>query len=55
MHDDEIIGTFFLRVDEIVSSTINLDEEIKYVIVVENILRSITSKFGSKVFVIEEM
>lgn len=55
MHDDEIIASFFLRVDEIVNSMKTFGDEIKYSIVVEKILRSLTSKFDSKVSSIEEM
>jgi len=54
MHDDESIATFFCRVDEIVNSIKNLGEEIKYVSVVENILRSVNLKFDSKVSAIKE-
>eukprot|EP00253_Pinus_taeda_P024421 PITA_24421 len=55
MHDDESIASFSLKVDEIVNSMRNLSEEIKYATIVENILRSLTTKFDSKVFAIEEM
>ena len=55
MHEDERIATFFLRVYEVVNSMRNLGEEIKDATIVENILRSLTSKFNSKVSAIEEM
>jgi len=55
MHDGENIAAFFLRVDEIVNSMINLGEEIKDATIVENILRSLTPHFDSKVYAIEEM
>lgn len=41
--------------DEIVNSMKNPGDEIKDATVVENILRSLTPKFNSKVSVIEEM
>lgn len=55
MHDDERIAIFFLRVDEIVNAIKSLSDEIKEIIFVENILRSPTPNFDSKVYAIEEM
>ena len=54
MHNDESVANYFLRVDEIVNCMKNLGEEIKEIIVVEKILRSLSSKFESKVSAIEE-
>ena len=55
MHDNESMATFFLRVDEIINSMRNIGDKIKYATVVENILRSLTLKFDSKVLATEEM
>eukprot|EP00253_Pinus_taeda_P034695 PITA_34695 len=54
MHNDESIANYFLRIDEIVNRMKNLGEEIKEVTVVEKVLRSLSSKFESKVSAIEE-
>lgn len=53
MHGDEIIASYFLRIDEVVSRMKNLGEEIKEVTLVEKILRSLFAKFESKVSTIE--
>eukprot|EP00253_Pinus_taeda_P026900 PITA_26900 len=54
MHSDESVASYFLRIDEIVNYMKNLGEEIKEVTLVEKILRSLSSKFESKVSAIEE-
>eukprot|EP00253_Pinus_taeda_P036506 PITA_36506 len=54
MHSDESVASYFLRIDEIVNCMKNLGEEIKEVILVEKVLRSLSPKFDSKVFAIEE-
>eukprot|EP00253_Pinus_taeda_P004876 PITA_04876 len=54
MHNDESVASYFLHIDEIVNCTKNLGEEIKEVIVVEKVLRSLSPKFDSKVSAIEE-
>eukprot|EP00253_Pinus_taeda_P023110 PITA_23110 len=54
MHNDESVANYFLRIDEIVNCMKNLGEEIKEVILVEKVLRSLSSKFESKVSTIEE-
>ena len=54
MHNDESIANYFLRVDEIVNCMKNLGEEIKEVTLVEKILRSLSTKFESKVSAIAE-
>ena len=54
MHNDESIANYFLQVDEIVNHMRNLGEEIKEATVVEKMLRSLSSKFESKVYAIEE-
>ena len=54
MHSDESISSYFLQVDGIVNHMRNLGEEIKEATIVEKILRSLSSKFESKVSSIEE-
>ena len=54
MHSDESIASYFLRVDEIVNCMKNMGEEIKEDTLIEKILRSLSSKFESKVSAIEE-
>jgi len=54
MHNDESVPNYFLRVDEIVNCMKNLGEEIKEAVVVEKVLRSLSSRFESKVSAIEE-
>ena len=54
MHSDESIANYFLRIDEIVNCMRNLGEEIKEVVLVEKVLRSLSAKFDSKVSAIEE-
>eukprot|EP00253_Pinus_taeda_P001678 PITA_01678 len=54
MHDDESVANYFLRVDEIANCMKNLGEEIKEVVVVEKVLRSLSPRFESKVSKIEE-
>ena len=54
MYNDESVANYFLRVDEVVNCMKNLGEEIKEAVVVEKVLRSLSSRFESKVFAIEE-
>eukprot|EP00253_Pinus_taeda_P016634 PITA_16634 len=54
MYNDESVANYFLRIDEIVNCMKNLGEEIKEAVVVEKVLRSLSSKFESKVYAIEE-
>eukprot|EP00253_Pinus_taeda_P023669 PITA_23669 len=54
MHNDESLANFFLRVDEIFNCMKNLGEEIKEVVVVEKVLRSLSPRFESKVSAIKE-
>ena len=54
MYNDESVANYFLRIDEIVNCMKNLGEEIKEVVLVEKVLRSLSSKFESKVSSIEE-
>eukprot|EP00253_Pinus_taeda_P029025 PITA_29025 len=54
MYNDESVANYFLRVDEIVNCMKNLGEEIKEVVVVEKVIRSLSPRFESKVSTIEE-
>ena len=54
MHSDESVASFFLRLDDIVNRMRNLGETITDTTLVEKVLRSLTSKFDSKVSAIEE-
>ena len=54
MHSDESVASYFLLIDEIVNCMKNLGEEIKEATLVEKFLRSLSSKFESKVSTIEE-
>ena len=54
MHSDESIASFFLRLDDIVNHMRSLGETITDTTLVEKFLRSLTSKFESKVSAIEE-
>eukprot|EP00253_Pinus_taeda_P036553 PITA_36553 len=54
MHSNESIANYFLRMDEILNCMRDLDEEFKEVVLVEKLLRSLFSKFDSKVSAIEE-
>ena len=54
MHSNETIANYFLRIDEIVNYMRNLGEEIKEVVLVEKVLRSLSAKFEFKVSAIEE-
>ena len=54
MHSDECISSYFLQVNGIVNQMRNMGEEIKEATLVEKILRSLSSKFESKVSTIEE-
>eukprot|EP00253_Pinus_taeda_P013040 PITA_13040 len=54
MHNDESVASYFLCIDEIVNCMKKLGEEIKEVVLVEKVLRSLSPKFDSKVSAIEE-
>ena len=54
MHSDESIASFFLRPDDILNRMRNLGETIADTTLVEKVLRSLISKFDSKVSAIEE-
>ena len=54
MYNDESVANYFLRIYEIANCMKKLGEEIKEVVLVEKVLRSLSSKFESKVSTIEE-
>ena len=54
MHSDENIASFFLRVDDVVNRMRNLGETRAESTLAQKILRSLTTKFKSKVFALEE-
>ena len=54
MYNDESMANYFLCIDEIVNCMKNLGEEIKEVVLLEKVLRSLSPKFDSKVSAIEE-
>jgi hypothetical protein len=54
MNNEESIANFFLHLDEIVNRMRNLGETITESTLVEKILRSLTTKFESKVSALEE-
>jgi hypothetical protein len=55
MKEDEIVGKYFLRVEEQVNSMIGLGEKNEDVSLVQKILRSLPDRFNPKVFFIEEL
>ena len=54
MRNDESVASYFLRIDEIVNYMKNVGYEIKEFVLVEKVLISLSPKFDSKVFAIEE-
>ena len=54
MHNEESIANLFLRLDDIVNRMRNLGETITESTLVEKFLRSLTTKFESKVSALEE-
>jgi len=55
MNEEEDIGTYFLRVDEIVSTIRGLGEEMDETIIVQKMLRTLPSRFNPKIYAIEEL
>jgi hypothetical protein len=53
MKEDEIVGKYFLRVEELVNSMKGLGEKIEEVSLVQKILRSLPDRFNPKVSSIE--
>jgi hypothetical protein len=54
MKEDEDIASYFLQVDEIVNSIKGLGEEIKELVVVQKVLRSLPMRFDPKISSLEE-
>ena len=54
MHNEESIANLFLRLDDIVNCMRILGETITESTLVEKVLRSLTTKFESKVSALEE-
>jgi hypothetical protein len=55
MKEDETIGKYFLRVEEMVNAMKALGEKIEEPYLVQKILRSLLDKFNPKVSAIEEL
>jgi len=55
MKDEEDIGSYMLIVNEVVNSIRGLGKEIEDKVIVKNILRSLTSRFDTKISAIEEV
>jgi hypothetical protein len=55
MKEDETIGKYFLRVEELVNAMKALGEKIEETFLVQKILRSLPDRFNSKVSAIEEL
>jgi hypothetical protein len=49
MNEEEIIATYFLRVDEIVNTIRGLSEDIEEIVIVQKVLRSLPSRFNPKI------
>ena len=54
MNEEEDVASFFLKVAEIVNNMKALGETIKECLILQNILRSLPSRFNPKVSAIEE-
>ena len=54
MDNEESIANLFLHLDDIINRMRNLGETITESTLVEKVLRSLTTKFESKVFALEE-
>jgi hypothetical protein len=55
MKEDETVGKYFLRVEEIVNAMRELGEKIEEPSLVQKILRSLPYRFNPKVSAIEEL
>jgi hypothetical protein len=53
MNEEETLATYFLRIDEIGNTIRGLGEEVKETIIVQKVLRSLTSIFDPKISSIE--
>jgi hypothetical protein len=54
MKEDENIVAYFLRVDETVNEILGLGEEIKEIVIVQKVLRSLPVRFDPKISTLEE-
>ena len=54
MNEEEDVSSLFLRVAEIVNNMKSLGETVRECVIVQNILRSLPSRFNPKVSAIEE-
>ena len=54
MEEYEDITTYFLRIDEVVNTMRGLGEKVKYVNIVQKVLRSLPIIFDSKISALEE-
>jgi hypothetical protein len=52
MKEDEIVGKYFLRVEELVNAMKGVGEKNEEASLVQKILRSLLDRFNPKVFVI---
>jgi hypothetical protein len=55
MKEDETVGKYFLRIEELVNAMKGLGEKIEEASLVHKILRSLLDRFNPKVFAIEEL
>jgi hypothetical protein len=55
MKEDEIVGKYFVRVEELVNAMKSLGEKIEETSLVQKILRSLPDRFNPKVYTIEEL
>jgi hypothetical protein len=53
MKEDETVGKYFLRIEELVNAMKTLGEKIEEASLVQKILRSLPDRFNPKVFSIE--
>jgi hypothetical protein len=54
MKEDENIVAYFLRVDEIVNAIKGLGEEMKELVIVQKVLRSLPMRYDPKILALEE-
>jgi len=54
MKEEENIAEYFQRVDEIVNSIRALEEELKYNIIVQKVLRQLPMRYDAKVYTLED-
>jgi hypothetical protein len=55
MKEDETVGKYFLRVEELVNAMKSIGEKFEDVVLVQKILRSLPDRFNPKVSAIEEL